>query len=301
MGDALEKAKNVVKIAKGGPENIDEKEAVAPKKKEAVTPTEEGKVKFTVVTPDDPKEVSGGSGLPDIGGITDFALPSLKPLKQLSRLVPDSVKPLFDPLYHKRTQEEEEYRVSQYPLSAERLREGDFEDFPWIALTLATLSMSPVGIQSENFVIADTGSRLGIKTVPDGRLGFGQVRPLEDDPSGPVLLASLFVVPEFRRCGLGSRIVQELIARRRRQFPDCDPSDVYALTLQSRVPFFERQGFGIVATAAQDDGFPSLEEVKLPLALTAEATAGQVVAQLVAGESLVVMRVVAGCRPKPKQ
>eukprot|EP00929_Paragymnodinium_shiwhaense_P001953 TRINITY_DN102161_c0_g1_i1.p1 TRINITY_DN102161_c0_g1~~TRINITY_DN102161_c0_g1_i1.p1 ORF type:complete len:366 (-),score=56.56 TRINITY_DN102161_c0_g1_i1:323-1357(-) len=267
--------------------DIDARKKAQTRRRQAVQPPEEqlspegqSKVKFTVV--DTPRQAVSGT-------TSESVADGLK----IGHLIPDPVKSLFKPFcLPLPTKEDDEYRVSQYPLSAERLRPGAFEDMPWIFLTVASLGMSPLGISEENFVVADSSSRVGFKPIPDGRLGFAQMRPLLMDNSGPALVSSLFVVPEFRRCGLGARLVQELLARRRRNHPDADPTQVYALTLSSRVGFFQKQGFGIVATSREDDGLPSLEEVSLPLPLLAEASIGMRVAKLVAGEALVVLRVV---------
>ncbi|CAJ1394086.1 unnamed protein product [Effrenium voratum] len=149
-----------------------------------------------------------------------------------------------------------------------RLREATNEDMPWIGFTIASMVMSPFGLSSKNFLVAEDSG-------PDAeRVGFGQLRPLADAEDSPMLLASLYVSPERRGKGVGSQLVRALLDR----FP---ARQIYALTLRNKLGFFHRLQFREI----------SGEELKtLPDLLALEAQLGRFIAPVAAGQPLVVLR-----------
>ncbi|CAE8618476.1 unnamed protein product, partial [Polarella glacialis] len=58
------------------------------------------------------------------------------------------------------------------------VRRATAADMPWIALTLASLVMSPFGLDWQNFVVAEQTSEASQSGDP-ARLGFAQLRSLE--------------------------------------------------------------------------------------------------------------------------
>eukprot|EP00439_Symbiodinium_sp_Y106_P002982 s1083_g1.t1 len=119
-----------------------------------------------------------------------------------------------------------------------RLRPATAGDMPWIALTIASMVMSPFGLQAENFLVAEDDG------PDDGRLGFAQLRRLgpsdsQGEEPAPFLLASLYVKAEARGQGVGSRLVRALLGRS----DEPRKRTVYALTLKNKLGFFERLQF----------------------------------------------------------
>ncbi|CAE7893871.1 unnamed protein product [Symbiodinium sp. KB8] len=156
-----------------------------------------------------------------------------------------------------------------------RLRPATAGDMPWIALTIASMVMSPFGLQAENFLVAEDDE------PGDGRLGFAQLRRLGPSDSqgqpAPFLLASLYVKAEARGRGLGSRLVRALLGRS----DEPGKRTVYALTLKNKLGFFERLQFKELS---------GKDLSLLPTELGLEAQLGRVIAPIAAGEPLVVLR-----------
>eukprot|EP00434_Breviolum_minutum_P018598 symbB.v1.2.016406.t1/scaffold1217.1/size131114/7 len=153
------------------------------------------------------------------------------------------------------------------------IRKAREDDMPWIALTIASMIMSPLGLSTPNFLVAEAEE----ETIGKVRLGFAQLRSLESEDAGPFLLASLFVEPEARGQGVATGLVKELLARRERCSTPRSP--VYALTLKNKLGFFERLQFRELG-----------ETEDLPDALALEAQLGRWIAPLAAGEPLIVLR-----------
>lgn len=163
---------------------------------------------------------------------------------------------------------------SNRPVS--KLRTGRASDLPWIALVIASLVMSPFGLDHNNFVVVEEeGASSDQPSLSAGeRLGFAQIRPVGD--AGASLLASLFVIPSARNSGVGSRLVRALLDRR-----GSSSGPIYALTLSRTEPFFKQLGFRQV---------DSDNDAELPAALSLEASLGRIIAPIVAGVDLVVLR-----------
>ncbi|CAE7801118.1 unnamed protein product [Symbiodinium sp. CCMP2592] len=157
-----------------------------------------------------------------------------------------------------------------------RLRPATAGDMPWIALTIASMVMSPFGLQAENFLVAEDDA------PGDGRLGFAQLRRLgpsdsQGEEPAPFLLASLYVKAEARGQGVGSRLVRALLGRS----DEPRKRTVYALTLKNKLGFFERLQFKELS---------GKDLSLLPTELGLEAQLGRVIAPIAAGEPLVVLR-----------
>ncbi|OLQ03487.1 hypothetical protein AK812_SmicGene13573 [Symbiodinium microadriaticum] len=134
---------------------------------------------------------------------------------------------------------------------------------PRIALTIASMVMSPFGLQAENFLVAEDDE------PGDGRLGFAQLRRLGPSDSQ--------VKAEARGRGLGSRLVRALLGRS----DEPGKRTVYALTLKNKLGFFERLQFKELS---------GKDLSLLPTELGLEAQLGRVIAPIAAGEPLVVLR-----------
>lgn len=128
-------------------------------------------------------------------------------------------------------------------------------------------------LQPERFTVAERAT--------DGKVvGFGQVKPLA---GGSALeLASLVVEPEERAKGLGAALVCSLVQR-------AGSTPVYAITISSRTPLYERCGFQQV---------PSSSYSQVPPTLLLESLAGSVVAWLAVQQRLVLLRLAADASSK---
>jgi len=85
-------------------------------------------------------------------------------------------------------------------------RQGNWQDFSVIFSALWREKMNITGAFSpQYFVIAYLP-----KDELDVLLGFGQIKPINERARK---LASLYVYPEYRNCGIGSAIVGQLLSR----------------------------------------------------------------------------------------
>lgn len=105
-------------------------------------------------------------------------------------------------------------------------------------------------------------------------LGFGQIRPLDDEYSE---LASLYVIPQRRKRGIGNAIVQALLDRHHASGPHSPR--VCLLTLKPTIPFYEPLGFREAS---------EVERKSLPKAIQLEFQAGNALS-FVLGNDLVCM------------
>lgn len=114
--------------------------------------------------------------------------------------------------------------------------------------------MNPISLSRENLLVA-------FDDVLDEKplLGFGQIRPLDENYAE---LASLYVLPERRKRGIGSGIIVELL-RRHKESPSSQK--VCLLTLKPNASLYEKFGFKIVLDN---------ERKKLPTSLQFEFQAG---------------------------
>jgi amino-acid N-acetyltransferase len=130
-------------------------------------------------------------------------------------------------------------------------------------------AMNPLSISTETLLVAydkdDSQSQ---------RVGFGQIRPLDAKYSE---LASLYVLPEYRQQGIGTRLVEQLLKQHDEQ--DDPSTSVCLLTLKPTVPFYQAHGFESVVSI--DD---------LPPTIQFEYRAGQVVSSLLQNELVCIVR-----------
>ena len=89
-------------------------------------------------------------------------------------------------------------------------------------------AMNPLSLSTRTLLVAHD--------VNQGILGFGQIRPLDDKYSE---LASIYVLPQYRRQGVGSALVQELLERHDAD----DDAKICLLTLKPTISFYESHGF----------------------------------------------------------
>ncbi|CAM9843521.1 unnamed protein product, partial [Ectocarpus sp. 8 AP-2014] len=85
--------------------------------------------------------------------------------------------------------------------------------------------MNPMSIDVSNFICAEQEGAL---------VGFGQVRPIG---GSNYELASLHVDESYRGRGIGSSVVRQLVKGYIR--------NLFLLTLESTVPFYEKNGFAV--------------------------------------------------------
>ena len=122
-------------------------------------------------------------------------------------------------------------------------------------------AMNPLSMSTQTLLIAYNGQS-------EDMIGFGQIRPLNTEYSE---LASLYVLPNYRQLGVGSALVNELLARHE------DHTKVCLLTLEPTMPFYERHGFVRIE---------SLED--LPSSVQFEFKAGSLISSFL-GNDLVCM------------
>lgn len=86
------------------------------------------------------------------------------------------------------------------------------------------VGINPTGLDWKRFLVAVT---------PEGRvIGCGQLKP----HSGGILeLASIAVLPEYRKYGIASAVIERLLAE--------SPRPLYLTCVSSMGPFYERFGF----------------------------------------------------------
>lgn len=122
------------------------------------------------------------------------------------------------------------------------LREARAEDFPAIRALIYRTGINPFGLDWRRFLVAES---------PDGELiGCGQLKPHAD---GSLELASLAVVPAWRRRGVARRLIQALLTKA--------PRPVYLTCLGHLQPFYEKFGFRVVAPEAMSPYFRRLSRL----------------------------------------
>ena len=136
--------------------------------------------------------------------------------------------------------------------------------------------MNPLSISDKTLLVAtlveDSNSR--IKSAnEDVVVGFGQIRSLDGIYSE---LASLFVFPQYRKQGIGTALVKELLQR----YDTFGATQkVCLLTLRPTVPFYESHGFVVQ---------PSMED--LPNTIQLEFKAGSFLSSLLGNDICCMVR-----------
>lgn len=91
-------------------------------------------------------------------------------------------------------------------------------------------------------------------------------------------LSSVYVLPEYRNQGIGTELVQRVLAKQQQLDSNQNTLDVYALTLTKTVPWYRQFGFT-----------PVKDKNQIPSSMGFEVTAGNIVTKLM-GEELVCIR-----------
>jgi N-acetylglutamate synthase-like GNAT family acetyltransferase len=101
-------------------------------------------------------------------------------------------------------------------------------DFPAIKALIHETGINPTGLDWQRFTVAKTADGMFI--------GCGQLKPHGD---GTLELASIAVSPAWRKKGVGSSIIQKLMAEA--------PRPLYLTCLSHNGPFYEKFGFRMVS------------------------------------------------------
>ena len=139
-----------------------------------------------------------------------------------------------------------------------QFRSATADDISLARKILLKEKMNPFGVSQDTLLVAladesdvdgnnnEASSSLSSPAV----LGFGQIRPLNDEYSE---LASLYVVPESRKKGIGGALVQNLLDR---HVAMKQQQRICLLTLKPTTSFYEPYGFR-VATESERKQLPS--------------------------------------------
>ena len=101
------------------------------------------------------------------------------------------------------------------------------QDFPAVRQLIHLARINPTGLDWHRFLVAKTS---------DGQIvGCGQIKPHGD---GTLELASIATLPEYRRLGIASAIIQHLI--------DNNPGTLYLTCRSGLGGFYERFKFKVV-------------------------------------------------------
>ncbi|CBN74296.1 conserved unknown protein [Ectocarpus siliculosus] len=130
---------------------------------------------------------------------------------------------------------------------------------------LVGMLMNPMSIDISNFICAEQEGAL---------VGFGQVRPIG---GSSYELASLHVDESYRGRGIGSSVVRQLVKGYVSTHGEGQIRNLFLLTLESTVPFYEKNGFAVA---------PANE---IPTVLKAERAVGSLL-QSFFGNSVVCMQ-----------
>lgn len=153
--------------------------------------------------------------------------------------------------------------IIAYMVHSLSFRTATPQDVAFAKSTMLKNAMNPLSISQANLLVATKDSTV---------VGFGQVRELDERYCE---LASLFVLPEYRRHGVGTAIVEALL--KRHDAAAAANRDVCLLTLKPTVLFYEPHGFRIVGDISM-----------MPKTIQVEFAAGNLVSLLL-GNDLVCM------------
>lgn len=139
-------------------------------------------------------------------------------------------------------------------------RPATFAHVSFARETMLRQAMNPLSISQQTLLVAlDKDEKL---------VGFGQIRPLTSDYAE---LASLFVLTEYRKQGIGTALVEELL---KQYDAEKQQAVVCLMTLRPTIPFYTPHGFKVVEN--------------IPEPLQFEFKAGSVISTLL-GNDLVCM------------
>ena len=163
--------------------------------------------------------------------------------------------------------------------------------------------MNPFFLSPDNFVVAYQNKvdnqNHPIQTEIHTVLGFGQIRaltPMNEDVTIQKQyyeLASLYVLQPYRKKGIGSMIVSELIRKFENENDNLEnktnlSKQLCLLTLAPTVPFYEQFGFQCVTRTTMDDNIKKEYERRIPPPLLGEYALGKLVSKIL-GNDLVCM------------
>ena len=100
-------------------------------------------------------------------------------------------------------------------------------DFPAIRALINETGINPMGLDWRRFTLAKTGR--------GEMIGCGQLKPHGD---GSLELASIAVAPAWRKKGVASAIIGELLSKA--------PRPLYLTCLSHNGPFYEKFGFRVI-------------------------------------------------------
>ena len=122
------------------------------------------------------------------------------------------------------------------------LRPAAGTDFPAIRALIRRVRINPTGLDWRRFTVA---------VSPSGELiACGQIKPV---PGGLWELASLAVLPEYRRQGIASAIIRELIADA--------PRPLYLTCRAELGRFYDQYGFEVVRAEAMPRYYRRLQRL----------------------------------------
>lgn len=108
-----------------------------------------------------------------------------------------------------------------------QFRRATEHDFPAIKALIREVQINPMGLHWQNFLIAvDSQGRL---------IGCGQINAHQD---GSYELASIAVVPDWRRVGIASQMILQLL--------ESHPETLYLTCRAELGTFYQRFGFSVI-------------------------------------------------------
>jgi ribosomal protein S18 acetylase RimI-like enzyme len=191
-----------------------------------------------------------------------------------------------------RAQPPPQHKLQRHHLESIHIRPASsFEEVKLARQILLQELMNPFSISQQHLLIAyqcttaTTTTRIssvndtpvGIAERESNVVGFGQIRPLNQYYSE---LASLFVLPQYRRMGIAAKLITTLLSNH----DQCDVgknTSICLLTLRPTVPLYVPHGFRVVAN-------PITENHDIPKTLALEFIVGTIISKIL-GNDLVCM------------
>lgn len=147
-----------------------------------------------------------------------------------------------------------------------QIRRATAQDLFAVRKTLFQAAMNPLSLSEQTLLVATSDQQ--------EVLGFGQIRPLNEDYSE---LASLYVYPEHRHEGVGSALVARLLERH--DASTTRNTKVCLLTLRPTIQFYQPHGFEV--QLAFDD---------LPVSIQFEHKAGSLISSFLGNDICCMLR-----------